>query len=62
MRGMIETNFTLTYAHPYWDKPIYKINCIDRLFPKTRLRYKTINMYNSGKYFLIQIYEIFEIN
>ena len=35
---------------------------IDKLSPKARVRCKAINLYNSGRYSLLQICEIFEIN
>ena len=62
MKGKIGTPCTLTYTRPYWDKCIIKLHHIDKLSPKARVRYKAINLYNSGKYSLIQICEIFEIN
>jgi len=62
MKGKIGTPCTLTYARPYWDKSIIKLHHIDKLSPKAKVRYKAINLYHSGKYSLIQICEIFEIN
>ncbi len=62
MKGRIGTPCTLTYTHPYWGKPIYKLSCIDKLSPKAKLRYKAIDLYHSGEYSLIQLCEIFEID
>jgi len=62
MKGKIGTPCTLTYARPYWDKGIIKLHHIDKLSPEDMERYKAINLYNSGKYSLLQICEIFEIN
>ena len=62
MKGRIGVPCTLTYNRPYWGKGIIKLHHIDKLSPKARARYKAINLYNSEKYSLIQICEIFEIN
>ena len=62
MKGKIGTPCTLTYNRPYWHKCIIKLHHIDKLSPKARVRYKAINLYNSGRYSLLQICEIFEIN
>jgi len=43
-------------------KVITKLNYIDKLSPKAKVRYKAINLYSSGDYSLEQIGEIFEIN
>lgn len=62
MKGKIGTPCTLTYARPYWHKCIIKLHHIDKLSPKAIVRYKAINLYNSGRYSLLQICEIFEID
>ena len=62
MKGKIGTPCTLTYARPYWDKSIIKLHHLDKLSSKARVRYKAINLYNSGGYSLLQICEIFEID
>jgi transposase len=62
MKGKIGTPCTLTYARPYRDKSVIKLHHIDKLSPKARVRYKAINLYNSGRYSLLQICEIFEID
>ena len=62
MKGKIGTPCTLTYNRLYWHKCIIKLHHIDKLSPKARIRYKAINLYNSGRYSLLQICEIFEID
>lgn len=62
MKEKIGTPCTLTYTRPYQDKCIIKLPHIDKLSPQARVRYKSINLYSSGKYSLLQIGEIFEIN
>ena len=62
MKGKIGTPCTLTYARLYRDKSVIKLHHIDKLSPKARVRYKAINLYNSGRYSLLQICEIFEID
>lgn len=62
MKGSIGTATYLAYARPYWGKDIIRLNYIDKLSPKAKVRYKAINLYSSGNYSLKQICEIFEIN
>src|SRR5680860_785615 len=62
MKGSIGTATYLSYTRPYWGKVISKLNYIDKLSPKAKVRYKAINLYSSGDYSLEQISEIFEIN
>ena len=62
MKGSIGTATYLSYTRPYWGKVITRLNYIDKLSPKAKVRYKAINLYSSGDYSLKQICEIFEIN
>ncbi len=62
MKGSIGTATSLAYTRPYWGKVIAKLNYIDKLSPKAKVRYKAINLYSSGDYSLGQICEIFEVN
>jgi transposase InsO family protein len=62
MKGSIGTATYLSYSRPYWGKSIAKLNYIDKLSPEAKVRYKAINLFSSGDYFLKQIGEIFEIN
>ena len=62
MKGSIGTATYLSYIRPYWGKVISKLNYIDKLSPKAKVRYKAINLYSYGDYSLEQIYEIFEVN
>lgn len=62
MKGIIGTATYLSYTRPYWGKVISRLNYIDKLSPKAKVRYKAINLYSSGDYSLKQICEIFEIN
>jgi len=62
MKGSIGTATYLSYIRPYWGKVVTKLNYIDKLSPKAKVRYKAINLYSSGDYSLGQICEIFEIN
>ena len=62
MKGSIGTATYLSYIRPYWGKSITRLNYIDKLSPKAKVRYKAINRYSSGDYSLKQIGEIFEIN
>ncbi len=62
MKGSIGTATYLSYTRPYWGKVITKLNYIEKLSPKAKVRYKAINLYSSGDYSLGQICEIFEIN
>ena len=62
MKGRIGTPCTLTYARPYWNRSVIKLQHLDKLSTKARARYKAINLYNSGNYSLLQICEIFEID
>ena len=62
MKGKIGTPCTLTHNWPYWHKSIIMLHHTDKLSPKAKVRYKAINLYNSGKYSLLQICEICEIN
>jgi len=62
MKGSIGTAFYLSYIRPYWGKATSKLNYIEKLSPKAKVRYKAINLYSSGDYSLEQICEIFEIN
>lgn len=62
MKGSIGTATYLAYARPYWGKDIIRLNYIDKLSPKAKIRYKAINLYSSGNYSIGQICEIFEIN
>ena len=43
-------------------KVITRLNYIEKLSPKAKVRYKAINLYSFGDYSLEQICEIFEIN
>lgn len=61
MKGSIGTATYLAHTRPYWGKVITKLNYIDKLSPKAKVRYKAINLYSSGDYSLKQICEIFEI-
>jgi len=62
MKGRIGTATYLSYTRPYWGKAIFRLNYLDKLSPKAKVRYKAINLYSSGGYSLGQICEIFEIN
>ena len=62
MKGSIGTATYLSYIRPYWGKVISRLNYIEKLSPKARIKYKAINLYSSGDYSLEQICEIFEIN
>ncbi len=62
MKGSIGTATYLSYTRPYWGKSITKLNYLEKLSPKAKVRYKAINLYSSGDYSLKQIGEIFEIN
>lgn len=62
MKGSIGTAIYLSYTRPYWGKVISKLNYIEKLSPRAKVRYKAINLYSSGGYSLKQICEIFEIN
>jgi transposase len=62
MKGSIGTATYLSYTRPYWGKVITKLNYIEKLSPRAKVRYKAINLYSSGDYSLKQICEIFEIN
>jgi len=62
MKGSIGTATYLAYTRPYWGKTISRLNYIDKLSPKAKVRYKAINLYSSGDYSLKQICETFEIN
>ena len=62
MKGNISTAAYLSYIRPYWGKSIAKLNYVEKLSSQAKVRYKAINLYNSGDYSLEQICEIFEIN
>ena len=62
MKGSIGTATYLSHTRPYWGKVITRLNYIEKLSPKAKVRYKAINLYSSGDYSLKQICEIFEIN
>jgi len=50
MKGSIGTATQLSYTRPYWGKVISRLNYIDKLSPKAKVRYKAINLYSSGDY------------
>ena len=43
MKGSIGTATYLSYTRPYWGKSIARLNYIEKLSPKAKVRYKAIN-------------------
>ena len=45
-------SYLLSYARPYWGKSLAKLNHLEKLSPKAKVKYKAINLYRYGDYSL----------
>lgn len=62
MRGKIGTSSSINYAKPYISSGLYRLAVHETLSDKAKIKFKAINLYDSGKYNIRQICEIFEID
>lgn len=61
-KGLIGTPCFTAFSKPRINKTLFKAGLYDKLSNKAKLKLKVINLYDSGRYTLEQICDIFEIN